>query len=321
MQFRKLKVVCFGGGTGLPSLLAGLKHNPRLDITAVVNTFDTGGSSGELRDRFGILPPGDILKCLVALSEDEMNARKIFLRRILNKQSPGHTGGNVLLMGLEKVYGNYRDAVDALGQILSVKGRVLPVTNDQATLCARYSDGSIHKGEVSVDAGVHDGKEIEALFLEPTTPASDAVLAAITDADVLCIGPGSFYTSVISNFLPKGVKESIIHSNAPIVFVANLLTEGLGMGGYTVEKVVAILEGYIGKAVDAVLVNNKFPAEGLLAKYAGEKKAPLRRSVPNGDQRYAEAELWLDGTIARHDSDRLANLVFSAIERLTAKSG
>ena len=112
---KKIKVVCFGGGTGLPTLLAGLKKNPWLEISAIVTMFDTGGSSGELKDKFGILPPGDVLKCLLALSKDEKFTREIFLKRIANHSSPGHTGGNILLLGLEKVFGNMTAAIDALG--------------------------------------------------------------------------------------------------------------------------------------------------------------------------------------------------------------
>src|SRR3989338_1279919 len=120
---RRIKIVCFGGGTGMPSLLSGLKHNPWFEVTAVVNMFDTGGSSGELKDRFGILPPGDVLKCMLALSEDEVVARKILLKRISHPSFSGHTGGNLLLFAFEKVYGNQLDAVNALSHILSVQGK------------------------------------------------------------------------------------------------------------------------------------------------------------------------------------------------------
>src|SRR3989344_9061853 len=137
---KKIKVVCFGGGTGMPSLLSGLKHNPWLDITAVVNMFDTGGSSGELKDKFGILPPGDILKCLLALSGNEKSTREILLKRITDTKSPGHTGGNILLLGLEKVYGSLTTAINALGEILSASGKVYPVTLTKSTLCAEFLD-------------------------------------------------------------------------------------------------------------------------------------------------------------------------------------
>jgi uncharacterized cofD-like protein len=213
-MYSKKKVVCFGGGTGLPMLLSGLKVNPWLDITAVVNMFDTGGSSGELKDRFGILPPGDILKCLLALSTDEVYARKLLLKRISNHTFNGHTGGNILLFGFEKVFGDHLSAVDALGQLLSVTGKVIPVTLEQSSLVAKYADGSSRIGETNVDMGVDEGNVIKSLSLQPKVLASAEAIQAITEADALCVGPGSFYTSVLPNFLPNGIRDAISESRA-----------------------------------------------------------------------------------------------------------
>ncbi|OGY99477.1 MAG: hypothetical protein A2945_01305 [Candidatus Liptonbacteria bacterium RIFCSPLOWO2_01_FULL_52_25] len=328
---KKVKVVCFGGGTGMPSLLRGLKTNPNLDVTAVVSMFDNGGSSGELRDKFGILPPGDILKCLLALAEDDASARKILLRRISHERFPGHTGGNVLLMGLEKVYEDYRDAVRALGQILSVQGTVVPVALTQGVLCAEHADGFVSKGEVGVDKHLFEGREIKRLFLEPHVEASPDALEAIRNADVLCAGPGSFYTSVMPNFLPRGVREGVQASHAPLIFIANLLAEGRGMQGYAVPRVVETFERYAGRKADAVVVNTKVPNANVLARYAAEYKYPLRigieesggparnanASVAGGlDPRFVSEDLWLDEGIARHDSERLAEVVSKIIEKM-----
>ncbi len=299
----------------MPSLLSGLKHNPWLDITAVVNMFDTGGSSGELKDKFGILPPGDILKCLLALSEDELNARRILLKRINHPSFSGHTGGNLLLFALEKVYGNYLDAVDALSQVLSAKGRVLPVTSLQSTLCAKYIDGSIHKGETAIDQGIYDGKKVQELFLEPSVRASKEAMSAIKKADVLCVGPGSFYTSVLPNFLPVGTRETIKKSKAPIVFIVNFLSEGLGMKGYQVDTVVKILERNIGREASALIVNNRIPDKKILNIYSLENKYPIRINS-NKDKRIISADLWSDSNIARHDSHLLASLVSSIINKM-----
>jgi len=164
-NFPQLKVVCFGGGTGLPSLLSGLKHNPWFDITAIVNMFDSGGSSGELRDRFGILPPGDILKCLLAFSGHEQQAREMLLKRIKNSKSSVHTGENALLLGLEKIFGDFLAAIDALGQLLSIRGKVIPVAQETATLRALFYDGLICKSETSVDVGVSEGRFVKRFFL------------------------------------------------------------------------------------------------------------------------------------------------------------
>ena len=299
----------------MPSLLSGLKHNPWLDITAVVNMFDTGGSSGELKDRFGILPPGDVLKCLLALSEDEFNARKILLKRVDHPSFSGHTGGNLLLFAFEKVYGNHPDAVNALSQVLSVNGKVRPVTSSQSTLCAKYTDRSINKGETDIDRGIYQGKEIKELYLEPSITASHEAISAIKKADVLCVGPGSFYTSVLPNFLPVGIKEAIKKSKAPIIFTVNFLSEGLGMKGYKVETVVSILEKNIGRKAVAIIVNNKLPDKKILDLYASERKYPIRLGS-FADKRVVTADLWNEPGIARHDPRLLANLVFSIINRL-----
>lgn len=308
------KVVCFGGGTGLPALLSGLKNNPWLEVTAVVNMFDTGGSSGELKDRFGILPPGDILKCLLALSAHESYARELLQKRIRNENFSGHTGGNVLLLGLEKVFGDYITAVDALGQLLSIKGKVIPVTLDQSTLLARYKDGSVYKGETGVDIGIQEGKVPLDLFLEPRVPASKQAIDAIIEADALCIGPGSFYTSVLPNFLPDGIVETIRGAKSKVIFVANLLTEGKGMQGMQLEDIVDTVERHIGRSVDFVVANEHLPSErDLLERYASESKYPIISGGSETDKRFLLANLWLDKNIARHDCPRLANLVSAVI--------
>jgi len=315
MIFQKKKVVCFGGGTGLPSLLSGLKQIPWLEVTAVVNMFDSGGSSGQLKDKFGILPPGDVLKCLLALSKHEHEAREILLKRIKNLDQAGHTGGNVLLLGLEKLYGDHLSAVDALGQLLSIKGNVVPVSSSHSSICAEYEDGSIYKSEVSIDVGIQEGKIVKRLFLEPEVDASNVAIEAIKSADYICAGPGSFYTSVMPNFLPKGIKEAIKSSKSPIIFISNLLTEGMGMREFKAERFLSIIEEYMGREVSAILINNNFPEQVTLDRYATERKYPIINK-DDKDERFILANLWTDPKIARHDSATLANLVFAIINKI-----
>lgn len=272
---KKIKVVCFGGGTGLPTLLAGLKKNPWLEISAIVTMFDTGGSSGELKDKFGILPPGDVLKCLLAFSKDEKFTREIFLKRIANHSSPGHTGGNILLLGLEKVFGNMTAAIDALGQMVSASGKVLPVTLFHGTLCAEFEGGSIASGETSIDMGVFEGKQVEKLYLSPSVCCNPETVEVIKSADIICIGPGSFFTSVLPNFLPIGIKEAITESKASIIFVANILTEGYSMR-WNVEKVTDFMESYIARQADRIIWNN-YCQKDRIEEYAQQRKYPLLR--------------------------------------------
>ncbi len=312
-----LRVVCFGGGTGLPSLLSGLKHDPLLDLTAIVSMFDSGGSSGVLRDRFGILPPGDILRCLLALSKDEVAARAILSKRIQHPSMPGHNGGNLLLLALETVYGSYPDAVSALGEILSIQGRVLPVTLERATLAARTHSGLIVQGEADVDALMRKGEEIQDIFTEPPVEAYAETLLAIKDAQAICIGPGSLYTSVLPNFLPHSIQVTLRASQAPLIFIANLLTEGRGMRSLTIPDMVELVERATGREVSVVIMNTRKPNEYMCARYAAEEKYPLLETPEMAnDSRYMGADLWMDETIARHDSLRLARAVSLAIDRL-----
>lgn len=317
-EFNPINVVCFGGGTGLPSLLSGLKHNPWLNITAVVNMFDTGGSSGELKDRFGILPPGDILKCILALSKDEDSARKILLKRISNDSCSIHNAGNILLKGFEDVYGDLDTAIDALGQILDINGTVLPVTVEHGTLIAKYYNGSEHKGETSVDLGVYEGLVVERLSLHPKVAANPKVVEAINQAQVICIGPGSFYTSVLPNFLPEGIAESIGKSFAPILFISNLLTEGWGMKSFNIQSIVETLESYLPKRqVSKVIANRMVPNKQLLSGYLNERKLPIKLDCDDDFRnRLVAANLWEDPLIARHDSAKLAHLVSTIIDRM-----
>ncbi len=315
--YSKKKVVCFGGGTGMPSLLSGLKRNPWLDITAVVNMFDSGGSSGELKDQFGILPPGDILKCLLALSDNEKFARSILQKRIMNDRSSIHTGGNILLLGLEKVYDDYISAIDGLGQLLSIHGKVLPVTTENSTLRADFHNGTVSSGETSVDIGIYEGLTIKLLSLEPSVEAYNEVLPAIAEADCICIGPGSFYTSVLPNFLPNGIKTALSESTAKVIFICNLLTEGWGMKNFTVQTFIQTVEDYIGRPIDYAVVDSTKQPREVLDRYANERKRPIQIThAVELQNKLVFAELWVNHGIARHDEDRLGYLISSLISTI-----
>ena len=237
MQLRELNVGCFGGGTGLPSLLGGLKSNPWLHLNAVVTMFDSGGSSGQLRDELGVLPPGDVLKCALALARNEGEARRVLLSRLptleTNAKLAGHTGGNLLLSMMEQYSGNFLSAVDGLRGLLGCKGRVWPVSVEAASLCVEYGDGSHTRGEFEVDLGQANGQQIHRLWLEPAAAIHPDVARAISGFDAVIIGPGSFFTSLMPPLLVRGVKEALADVRGPVILIANLLTEGSGMAGFT----------------------------------------------------------------------------------------
>ena len=250
MQLRRLNIGCFGGGTGLPSLLGGLKSNPWLQVHAVVTMFDSGGSSGQLRDELGVLPPGDVLKCALALARNEREARRVLLSRLPmpgHERLRGHTGGNLLLSMMEQYSGDFLAAVDGLRSLLGCAGRVWPVSTEQASICAEYGDGTSTRGEVEVDAGQSSGHAIARLWLEPPAQIHRATAAAITGFDGVVIGPGSFYTSLMPIFLVRGAPEAIRSVQGPVVLVTNLLTEGRGMWEFTAGDAVRVLSETIGR--------------------------------------------------------------------------
>jgi uncharacterized cofD-like protein len=315
MQLRKLNVGCFGGGTGLPSLLGGLKTNPWLQLNAVVTMFDSGGSSGQLRDELGVLPPGDVLKCALALARNEREARRVLLSRLPvpeHERLRGHTGGNLLLSMMEQYSGDFLAAVDGLRSLLGCAGRVWPVSTQQASICAEYGDGSTTKGEVEVDAGQSSGHAITRLWLDPPAPIREATAEAIATFDAAIIGPGSFYTSLMPIFLVRGAPEAIQRVKGPVVLVTNLLTEGRGMWKFTAADAVRSLGEAIGRQVDVVLINTAHPSRETLERYRAEHKVPLEvGDVPE----YCDVvtgDFWCRD-IARHDRRRLAQAVWAVL--------
>jgi uncharacterized cofD-like protein len=317
MRLRELNVGCFGGGTGLPSLLGGLKSNPWVDANAVVTMFDSGGSSGVLRDELGVLPPGDILKCALALSRNAREARRVLLARLPTFEHAklgGHTGGNLLLSMMQRYSGDFLDAIDGLRALLGCRGRVWPVSVQQASVCAEYDDGSMTRGEVEVDAGQSSGRLVKRIWLEPPVAIHPAVARAIGQFDAVTIGPGSFYTSLMPIFLVRGVSEALQNMKGPVILIANLLTEGRGMAGFTAADEVARIEEAIHRPVDVVITNTKLPVTKILNRYALEHKEPLATGNLPDHCEVVGGEFWT-GEIARHDRLRLAYAVWSVLAR------
>jgi uncharacterized cofD-like protein len=317
MRLRELKVGCFGGGTGLPSLLGGLKTNPWIHADAVVTMFDSGGSSGVLRDELGVLPPGDILKCALALARNTREARRVLLARLPTLEHAklgGHTGGNLLLSMMQRYSGDFLDAIDGLRALLGCRGRVWPVSVQQASVCAEYGDGSITRGEVEVDAGQSSGRFVRRIWLEPPVSIHPIVANAISEFDAVIIGPGSFYTSLMPIFLVRGVSDALATMKGPVILIANLLTEGRGMLGFTAADAVARIEEATQRKVDVVIANLKWPAPDVLARYAQEHKEPLAPGQLPDHCELVGGEFWT-GDIARHDRPRLAYAIWSVLSR------
>jgi uncharacterized cofD-like protein len=321
MRLREIKVGCIGGGTGLPSLLGGLKTNPWLEVNAVVTMFDSGGSSGMLRDQLGVLPPGDILKCTLALARNEAEARRVLLSRmptLEHARLAGHTGGNLLLSMMERYSGDFLAAIDGLRALLGCEGRVWPASVEHSSICAEYTDGARTRGEVEVDALQREGKQVRRVWLDPPTSLYGQVADAIGQFQTAVIGPGSFYTSLMPPLLVGGMPEAIRKIEGPIILVANLLTEGRGMNGFTAADEVRWIGDAIGRPVDVVVVNTEKPSAEMLERYAAEYKHPLEIGDVPSTCEVIEGGFWT-GEFARHARRRLSYAIWSVIaQRLLA---
>ncbi len=268
------KIVAVGGGTGLSTMLKGIKKLTN-NITAVVTVGDDGGSSGRLRHEMGVLPPGDIRNCIAALADDEDLVTKLFQYRFKTGEGlEGHSFGNLFLTALCAITGNMVRAVQESSKVLSIRGRVLPSTLDDMKLAAELEDGTIVRGESSIP---ETGKRIKRLFTEPSDcKALPDVLQAIKDADLIILGPGSLYTSVIPNLLIKEISQAISKSDAKKIYVCNIMTQPGETTGYTAsEHIQAILDhsGYP-DMIQAVLVNNSLP-DDLSPDYAAAHSYPV----------------------------------------------
>lgn len=317
MQLRRINVGCFGGGTGLPALIGGLKRNPWLHVNAVVTMFDSGGSSGQLKDELGVLPPGDVLRCALALARNEGEARRVLLSRLPTLEHArlsGHTGGNLLLSMMEQYSGDFLAAVDGLRAVLGCQGRVWPVSVQQATLCAEYADGAVTRGEVEVDAAHERGHQVNRVWLEPPVSIHPAVDRALEAFEAAFIGPGSFFTSLMPTLLVEGVADRLRTLPGPIILVGNLLTEGRGMSGFTAADAAAWIQRTIGRPVDVVIANVGAPSGDVLARYAAEHKEPLRVGDLAPETELITGEFWRSG-IARHDRRRLSYAAWAVLSR------
>jgi uncharacterized cofD-like protein len=321
MRLREINLGCFGGGTGLPSLLGGLKRNPWLRLNAVVTMFDSGGSSGQLRDELGVLPPGDVLRCALALSRNEGEARRVLLARLPTLEHArlgGHTGGNLLLSMMERYSGDFLAAVDGLRALLGCRGYVWPISVEPATLCAEYADGEITRGEVEVDKGHARGHHVTRVWLEPPVPIHPGVQKAIATFDAVVIGPGSFFTSLMPTLLVDGVVDVIAGVKGPVIVVSNLLTEGQGMREFTAADEVAWISKTIGRKVDVLIANEGQPSPEAVARYHAEDKHPLPIGTLDRGTEVVIGEFWRS-EIARHDRQRLSYAVWSVLsQRLLA---
>lgn len=281
-----IKLAAIGGGTGLSVLLNGLKK--KFDVSAIVTVGDNGGGSGILREDLNMLPPGDIRNCLLSLSEAPDDLRKLLSYRFEDGSLKGQSLGNLIIAGMVKSEGSFEDGIQVVSNVLNLKGKVYPVTIDNMDLCAVLSDGVKVRGESEIAIFALKRKAgIKELSLINHVNISEHAKDAILNADVVTLGPGSLYTSVICNLLVDGVREAL--KDKKVVYIANVMTQPEETMGYSLYNHVEEVERYLGRELDYVLANDVLPKRELIEKYSFEGSMPVE--VTDEDREMLDSKL------------------------------
>ncbi|MBI4448988.1 YvcK family protein [Candidatus Woesearchaeota archaeon] len=311
------KIVIIGGGSGSYNLLRGLKRYTQ-DLTAIVTMFDSGGSAGICRDEFGVLPPGDVRRCLLALSEESKH--NLLLRQLFSYRFDkgtglsGHSFGNLFLTVLKEITGSDIEAIEAAAQILKIKGRVLPVTLDRAHLCAELEDGTIIQRETNIDIPKHDPNlRIKRVFLDSPASAYCEVIDAIRAADKIIIGPGDLYTSIIPNLLVEGVPEAIKDSKAKKIFVCNVMTKFGETNDFKASDFLGEIHKYLGSScVDVMICNDKQVSAEAERRYAEEHQFQVeidKDAIAKTGVQLVCKDMIFEPDVIRHNPIKLADAI------------
>lgn len=323
-RFAGKNIVIIGGGTGTSTLLKGLKKYS-VNLSVIVSTADDGGSSGILRKKLGVLPPGDIRQCLVALAQNEKFAQ-ILAHRITSGKQKGHTVGNLIIASLEKETGSPEKAIELAASFLETKGQVIPVTLKPTNLSVKLENGKIIRGEHKID---EPRKNLESrilnLELKPRITANPKAVQAIKEADLIVFGPGDLYTSTIPNLLVKGVSEALNKSKATKVLVSNIMTKNGQTNGFTHQDFVRELEKYSHGKINVLVANTKKPTTSVLNLYKKEKAEFIEPNVKNISVKVVlgnflsqnifvkSKEDKLKRSLVRHDSKKLAKIIYNLV--------
>lgn len=317
------RIVVIGGGTGLSVLLRGLKRSSRASISAIVTVADDGGGSGMLRDDLGMLPPGDVRNCILSLADVEDTMEQLLQYRFETGRLKGQNMGNLFLAALTDICGDFELAVEKLQDILRIKGKVIPVTSENVTLCARLENGDIIRGESKIPSTVSRLRSpISEVFLDPPeAKALPSAIDAIMKADMIVMGPGSLYSSIIPNLLVDGIDKAIREAGGMKVLICNIMTQAGETDNYSVTDYVQAVEHYLGESViEYILINDHICAPQELEAYisagtrqmcAGpeDRRELSRRGISIIENNFIDIS---DGMI-RHDADRIANVLLSMI--------
>ncbi|MBI5613963.1 YvcK family protein [Candidatus Gottesmanbacteria bacterium] len=321
-------IVCIGGGTGTFVVLKGLKEF-YTNLSAIVTMSDSGGSNKRIRDEFGLLPTSDIRQCFVALSSENGGSgllRKLFMYRFEKGQGiSGMTFGNLFMAALSDILGSQEEAIRQTGKVLNIKGHVIPVSFTDTNLIAEYEDGTTLSGEHFIDEPPHDGKtKITHIALSPEAVANPEACDAIEKADLIVLGPGDLYTSLVPNLLVKDISRSIQHARAKKVYVLNLMTKSGQTYGYKASDHLRVVESYVGRVSSIILHEGQFP-EHALDVYKKYNEFPVKDDLKR-DSRAVRGDIVnrkivtksksdaLVRSLIRHDSARLAGIIIDILE-------
>ncbi len=314
------KIVVIGGGTGIFSVLSGLKTYP-LNLSAIITMADDGGSTGFLREEFGILPPGDIRRALIALSSaDQKLLAELFNYRFEDgKGLKGHSFGNLFLTALEGLCGSFEGAIEEAKKILGVRADIIPVTLSQCKLVATLANNKKIYGETNIDIPKHNGNiPIRKIELIPKVRANPKAVKAILAADIIVIGPGDLYTSILPNLIIKNIALSIKKSPAKKIYIANLMTKFGETQGFKLSDFVNTVERCLGEnTVDYVFASNKKIAAGALAAYSDQKSEPVKidaENLKNIKAKIITGNFMRKGKLIRHDSKKIAKTIMSLLK-------
>jgi uncharacterized cofD-like protein len=330
-EVKTKNVVTIGGGTGSFMLLTGLKKYP-INLSAIVSMADDGGSTGVLRDELGVLPPGDVRQCLVALSESSDELRNLMNYRFEEGNLKGHSFGNLFLSALEKINGNFIKGVIEASKLLNVKGTVIPVTKENTNLCMNLKNGKILNGQKDINHNFDIEKiGIKKNYLFPKAKANKKAIEKILEADLIVIGPGNHFCSIVPNLLVEGIAEAIKKSKAKVVYNCNLVNKKGHTEKFFLEDYADSINGYIGKdRIDFATLNTKKPSPGLIKKY--ESKDEFLIKLKNGSSKrnykiiradilssdkpvYSKADVLAKlRAFIRHDSEKLAKILMMIME-------
>jgi len=324
-----MKITVIGGGTGSTTVLEGLKKKKDLDLNVIVGMMDDGGSNAVVRDEFGLLPLSDLRKSIIALSQENENQmlRNLFTYRFSQGNGlKGHTLGNLLMIAMTEITGSEVEAIEMFKYFFSVTGNIIPVTLDKVRLVAEYDDGSKVVGEHLIDEP-EDDKKIVKFYFDNKAQAYKGAVDTIMSSDYIIIGPGDLYTTTLANIIVDGIPQALQKTKAKLIFISNLMSKKGQTRGLTLESMLSLVEGYIGRKFDYVLVNNGRIPQKAYKRYIKQGEHIFKDDIKKNGREIIRADLVansvikkdkgdaLDRSLVRHDPDKVARELYKIFRK------